>query len=48
VSSYEGDLYNSNYPAALLNADKVLCNPGEVTEFVGPVEPNRTYTWKCT
>ena len=48
VSSYEGDLYNKNYPAALLNADKILCNPGEVTSFVGPVDPDRTYSWKCT
>ena len=48
VSSYEGDLYNTNYPTALLNADMILCNPGEVTNFVGPVEPNRTYTWKCS
>ena len=47
VSSYEGELYNSNYPAALLNADMILCNPGEVVNFVGPVEPNRTYTWDC-
>ena len=47
VSSYEGSHYNTKYPAAYLNADMILCNPGEVASFVGPVEPGRTYTWKC-
>jgi hypothetical protein len=46
-SEYAKDIYNVNYPAALLNADLVLCNPGEVTSFVGPVEPWRTYSWTC-
>ena len=46
--AYTGSHYNDNYPIALLNNDMKLCLSWDHNDIlVWPVEPGRTYTWKC-
>ena len=46
--AYTGSHYNDNYPIALLNNDMKLCLSWDHNDsLVWPVEPGRTYTWKC-